>query len=95
MGVCEMKKKLLSFILVLALFACMIPTTAGAVSVSDFTDIKPETWYYDAVNYAAENGLFSGTSPTTFSHPFIYVYGSLIYGHLKSIYPAPFTVFTK
>jgi len=67
MGVCEMKKKLLSFILVLALFECMIPITAGAVRVSDFTDVKPETWYYDAVNYAAENGLFSGTSPTTFS----------------------------
>lgn len=62
-----MKKRLLSFILAIALFACMIPTTAGAVSVAAFTDVQPGAWYYDAVDYAAENGLFDGTSPTTFS----------------------------
>ena len=33
----------------------------------DFSDVKPGDWYYSAVDYAASNGLFSGTSATTFS----------------------------
>jgi len=31
-----------------------------------FTDVKPNQWYYTAVDYAATEGLFNGTSPTTF-----------------------------
>ena len=34
---------------------------------SVFTDVKPTDWYADAVAYAVENGLFAGTSPTTFA----------------------------
>ncbi|MCI2105889.1 MAG: S-layer homology domain-containing protein [Intestinimonas sp.] len=33
----------------------------------NFTDIKAGAWYYDAVKYAYDNGLFEGTSDTTFS----------------------------
>ena len=32
-----------------------------------FTDVSPDAWYYEAVNYAVENGIFSGMSETTFA----------------------------
>lgn len=32
-----------------------------------FVDVAEQDWYYSAVRYASENGLFSGTSNTTFS----------------------------
>ncbi len=32
-----------------------------------FADVKPSAWYCDAVNWAAKNGVVSGTSETTFS----------------------------
>lgn len=32
-----------------------------------FTDVKPSDWYYDDVEYVLTNGLFNGTSQTTFS----------------------------
>lgn len=62
-----MKKRLLSIILAAVLLIGIIPIHAGAADITDFTDVQPGAWYYDAVEYAAENGLFSGTSPTTFS----------------------------
>ncbi len=40
---------------------------ASAASVSDFKDVSPNAWYYNAVDYAASNGLFSGTGKDTFS----------------------------
>ena len=33
----------------------------------DFADILPSDWYYDAVGYVYNAGLFKGTSPTEFS----------------------------
>ncbi len=41
--------------------------TAHAASVADFKDVSPKAWYYDAVEYAADNGLFQGTTPNRFS----------------------------
>lgn len=38
-------------------------TTKPTVS---FTDVQPTDWYAEAVTYAVENGLFQGTSATTF-----------------------------
>jgi hypothetical protein len=32
-----------------------------------FTDVKADDWFYGDVEYAVENGLFNGTSATTFS----------------------------
>ena len=32
-----------------------------------FSDVPSGSWYYDAVNYVAENGYFSGTSASEFS----------------------------
>lgn len=32
-----------------------------------FTDVAEDAWYYDAVSYVNENGLFNGVSETTFA----------------------------
>ena len=37
-----------------------------AVEVS-FTDVSPNAYYYDAVQWAVEEGITSGTTATTFS----------------------------
>ena len=57
-----------------AMAACMAAATitasaltTQAVQASDFLDVKPTAWYYQAVDYAAREGLFAGTSATTFS----------------------------
>ena len=61
-----MRKKMLSILLACAmLVALVIP--ASAASVSQFTDVNPGAWYYQAVDYVVKNGLFVGTSDTTFS----------------------------
>ncbi len=46
-----------------------IPETpeTPAVGMGKFSDLETEAWYYEAVTYAVQNGLFSGTSETTFS----------------------------
>ena len=38
-----------------------------AAQVTDFQDVKLTAWYYQAVDYATREGLFAGTSATTFS----------------------------
>jgi len=37
------------------------------VFVLNFTDVKESDWFYDAVKFAVEKGLFKGTGETTFS----------------------------
>ena len=59
-----MKNKLISILVLLSL---TLPVSAGAVGAGDFTDVQPSDWYYEAVEYVAANGLFNGTSATTFS----------------------------
>ncbi|WP_166544285.1 S-layer homology domain-containing protein [Acutalibacter sp. 1XD8-36] len=39
----------------------------GYAAAENFTDVKPGAWYYTAVDYAVTEGLFSGTSATTFA----------------------------
>ena len=46
------------------LTAATIPASAAA---ERFMDVKPGAWYYTAVDYAASEKLFSGTSSSTFS----------------------------
>lgn len=41
------------------------PTPAD--TESPFTDVKPGEWYYDAVQWAVQEGITAGTSETTFS----------------------------
>ena len=50
------------------------PSCLGGYALSEFTngvlpftDVREADWFYDDVVYAYENGLFSGTSDTTFS----------------------------
>ena len=39
----------------------------GYSAVGAFKDVAKSAWYYEAVAFAAENGLFSGTSASSFS----------------------------
>ena len=41
-------------------------TPGLAVSVRDFTDVSSRSWYYDAVSYVVDRGLFNGVSATEF-----------------------------
>ena len=50
-----------------AVTLAVIPLTVNAAQVTDFKDVRPSAWYYAAVDYASREGLFSGTSKTTFS----------------------------
>ena len=43
-----------------------MPLTAHA-SAEKFNDVRPSAWYYEAVDYATDEGLFNGTSQTTFA----------------------------
>ena len=36
-------------------------------SIMEFTDVKKNDWFYDAIDYVYKNDLFKGTSKTTFS----------------------------
>lgn len=60
------KIKLLSISLVLLLVMGALPMSASAAELP-FTDVGEKAWYRSAVEYAYENGLFNGTSNTTFS----------------------------
>ncbi len=43
-------------------------TTGSAIVISNkFLDVSSADWFYDAVIFASENGLFTGTSDTAFS----------------------------
>lgn len=44
-----------------------LPITARAASVSDFYDISPSDWYYSAVSFVTDNGMFNGTGDNSFS----------------------------
>ena len=44
-----------------------VSATFKAAPVHSFTDVKPADYYYDAVLWAAANGVTKGTSSTTFS----------------------------
>ena len=61
-----MKRKILSLLLIAVLLVSFVGP-ASAASASQFTDVNPSAWYYDAVDYVAKNGLFAGTTTTTFS----------------------------
>lgn len=63
----RMWRSLCSVVLAAVMAASALSLNASAAAVSDFTDVAPESWYYSAVEYAADNGLFAGTSKTTFS----------------------------
>ena len=59
-----MKKRiaLLAGILTVGMLS-VLPASAAETS---YTDVPADSWYAEAVNYATENGLFTGTSDSTF-----------------------------
>lgn len=53
-----------------AILAAVVVTVQSAESVipqPEFTDVPAGSWYYDAVYWAVDNDIVSGTSPTTFT----------------------------
>lgn len=40
---------------------------AATAAANPFSDVAADSYYYDAVLWAAENGITAGTSATTFS----------------------------
>ncbi len=44
-----------------------LTVSAHAASAADFTDLRQSAWYYDAVSFVTDKGLFNGTTATTFS----------------------------
>jgi len=70
-----MKKRLLSLLLVCSMLLSLLPVSAfatetqGAAPTVDlanpFTDVKESDWFYDAVQYARVNNIFSGTGAAT------------------------------
>ncbi len=61
-----MKKKALSLILSAAMALSLTIVPVSAVSVSNFSDVPSDSWYYDSVSYVAEKDYMNGTSATTF-----------------------------
>lgn len=59
-------KKIFSAFLAAVLCVSLIPG-ALAADIGKFSDVSDNAWYAEAVDYAVGNGLFSGTSSTTFS----------------------------
>lgn len=55
-------KKLLAFVLGMLMLIPAFGTTAGAVGENPFTDVEETSWYFDAVMYSYENGIFKGTN---------------------------------
>lgn len=58
------KKKVLTSMLCIVI---MLLSTFSAYAASQFTDVKQGAWYEEHISYAVENGIFNGTSATTFS----------------------------
>ncbi len=53
-------------ILASVLMAGMLSVLPASAAETSYTDVPADSWYAEAVNYAVENGLFTGTSNTTF-----------------------------
>ncbi len=60
-----MKKQILALLLACMMIVSIVPMTVFADNT--FTDVDEGKWYYDAVMWAVENGITTGTSETTFS----------------------------
>lgn len=58
-------KKIVSFLLAVAMLLCMIPMASAAAL--PFNDVPSDAWYASYVEYVYENGLMNGTSATQFT----------------------------
>lgn len=59
-------KKILCVLLTLCILLSAMPVSASAAGKIPFTDVKPGSWYTDAVTYVYENGMMSGVSANKF-----------------------------
>ncbi len=57
-------KKTALFLSILMCFTLSVQSFAS--EPLPFSDVQPDAWYYNSVQYAVENQLFTGTSETTF-----------------------------
>ena len=62
-----MAKKLTAILIIVLIIVSVISIQASAKAASDFKDVPSGKWYYTAIDYAVKEGLFGGTSTTTFS----------------------------
>ena len=60
-----MKKIRTSFLMFLLIV--MLIQSVSAASVSNFSDVNSGSWFYENVKFVTENGMYNGTSTTTFS----------------------------
>jgi lysophospholipase L1-like esterase len=49
------------------LFMVALLQSASAAVISDFSDVSTGSWFYESVKFVTENGMFNGTSISTFS----------------------------
>ena len=59
-------KRIIFSLVALVLVVCL-SVSVSAEPLNRFRDVEGRAWYYNAVEYAAETGLFAGTSADTFS----------------------------
>ena len=62
-----MKRRILSLVLTICMIFPMGTQSVSAAGATPFTDVRDSDWYAKAVQYVYQEGLFSGTSNTTFS----------------------------
>ncbi len=62
-----MKKRILNILFPLCMVITMLPTAVLAAAEHPFTDVKSGSYYEDAVVWALDHAVTSGTSATTFS----------------------------
>lgn len=62
-----MKRRLISILLTIAMVVTMFPVAALAEGTGQFRDVKKTDWYYEAVEYVTDNGLFSGVGEGSFA----------------------------
>ncbi len=62
-----MKRRIISLLLTVAMVITMFPVAALAEGTGQFRDVKKHDWYYEAVEYVTDNGLFSGVGDGAFA----------------------------
>lgn len=60
-------KKLVSFVLLFSILLFVCPVNSAASVVADFSDVHTTDWFYNYVSLVTQNGMFNGTSTTSFS----------------------------
>lgn len=61
----KMRRAAAALLAVAMTLSCAL--TANAAGADKFNDVPKTAWYYEAVSFAVDNGLFNGTSATQFS----------------------------